>query len=89
MKKLSIKKLKERGYVPIKMNSKPAFPSTGETTIGGFKSVPHAGMSLREYAAIAAMQGLLACSGNNDIDFYVIAGNSVAQADALIKELEK
>lgn len=57
-----------------------AFPNTGEEV--------NDGLSIRQYAAIAAMQGLLACPtspGNPD----VLAADAVKAADALLAELSK
>lgn len=81
-----------------KDTSGPAFPcklaNERVYTIVGFagEEVPseatatYAGMSIRQYAAIKAMQGLLAKNGCNE---SWIAYESVRAADALLAELEK
>ena len=46
------------------------------------------GMSLREYAAVSAMQGLLA-SGSHDCDQDGIAHDAVMHADALLRRLRQ
>lgn len=47
------------------------------------------GLTKREYAAIKAMQGLLANDYNSQTRVDVLASSSVMFADALLKELEK
>ena len=50
-------------------------------------SVAQSGMTLREYFAAKAMQGLLTITSLNDHDCEVIAKHAVNQADALIRAL--
>lgn len=42
------------------MNNQPAFPSGNDVTLGDWKSHGHSGMTLRDYFAAKAMQGMLA-----------------------------
>lgn len=71
--------------------NKSIFPQKPDNSIGPKAMLPQSelGLTKREYAAIKAMQGLLACSsawlGNQDM----LAKESVAMADALLKELER
>lgn len=58
--------------------SKQAFPVPYEHMGGG--------MTLREYAAVAAMQGLLA---KGEFQYDAIVSDSVALADALLARLEE
>jgi hypothetical protein len=41
------------------MNNPPAFPSSNEVTLNDWVSSGHSGMSLRDYFAAKAMQGLM------------------------------
>lgn len=69
------------------MNNPPAFPHTVEykgSDCGGI--VPHGGMSLRDYFAAKAMQGLLARTSTSNGD--VIVKDSYALADAMLKARE-
>lgn len=54
---------------------------------------PASHMTIRERFAMAAMQGLIAASGDSeggvDYDDATVAANSVAMADALLAELGK
>ena len=73
--------------------SGPAFPSTWSKDV----VIGNEGMTKREYAAIAAMQGLLATQGamaNKDARWLSFSNEhtakiSVAVADALLRELAK
>lgn len=65
-----------------KDTSVPAFPRTAGNHHRG-----DAGMTLRQYAAIKAMQGLLAKHGYIDAEY--ITQGAVKAADALLAELEK
>jgi hypothetical protein len=58
----------------------PAFPSHGS-----MGEVTHEGMTLRDYFAAKAMQGLLA---NNNIDAQQIAKAAYIVADAMLKARE-
>ena len=81
-----------------KDTSGPAFPcqihNKGDVEVKGFIGEPIApsevmiyeGVSVREYAAIKAMQGLLA-AGMDDAEY--VAMRAVKAADALLAELEK
>lgn len=65
----------------ITSENAPAFPYEGAI------SVAFAGLTKREYTAIAAMQGLSANEGLKDSPAQVIAKLAVEQADALIERL--
>lgn len=64
-----------------------AFPSTDSV------KYDWRGLTIREYAAIAAMQGLLAASGDSkgvvQFDTDMLVDTAVGTADALLAELEK
>ena len=64
------------------MNNPPAFPSTHHNGWGE----PEKGMTLRDYFAAKAMQGLLAGTSTSDGD--AIVKDSYALADAMLKERE-
>ena len=61
-------------------------PASGipETDWNGF----YHGLTKREMFAVAAMQGILSNS-NDRYTYEQLAGHAVAQADALLSELEK
>lgn len=62
---------------------------SGETEKPAFPSIPSGlfkGLSLREYAAVAAMKSMRGSFGG---DYEEYAKDAVAMADALIAELEK
>lgn len=66
----------------------PAFPSSWHPDMGWSPREQPEGMTLRQYAAIKAMQGL--CSATTDgncID--ILVRDAVKTADALLAELEK
>ena len=64
----------------------PAFPNQGLIDVTGVIQDQAPGMSLREYASVSAMHGLLA-SGPHDCDQHGIAHDAVEQADALLAAL--
>ena len=69
------------------MNNPPAFPlhNHGAQTLG----LHVTGMTLRDYFAAKAMQGLLADSGwRHDMDFEDTAHAAYKQADAMLKARE-
>lgn len=72
------------------MNNEPAFPSHGS-----MGEVCHEGMSLRDYLAAKAMQGILANPGTAsdekgaDRAIQVISEISYKMADAMLKERNK
>ena len=78
-------------------NSGPAFPSPVPHDVGGSGAyVASGGMSLRQWYAGLAVQGLIARiaddyegSTPDDPHLKAIAKHAVAYADALLKELEK
>lgn len=49
----------------------------------------HDGMTLRDYFAANAMQGLLAFWGSHDVEFREIAEDAYSAADAMIAAREK
>ena len=65
----------------------PAFPVSPDEARGKVSSV-HGGLTIRDYFAAAAMQGLLSNSAMVDTgDNYTwIAKHAYAQADAMLKE---
>ena len=65
------------------MNNPPAFPTgTGVTPY-------HSGMTLRDYFAAKAMQGLLARMGNDKMNVHdVLAQRTYQIADAMLKARE-
>ena len=64
--------------------NEPAYPAHG--SMG--EVVAH-GLTIREHAAIAALQGLCADPGTAEMQKTAIAEHAVGLADALIAELEK
>jgi hypothetical protein len=68
------------------MNNPPAFPYEERTTQG---SKNHFGMTLRDYFAAKAMQGLLADPDwRMDMDFNETAFAAYQQADEMLKARE-
>jgi hypothetical protein len=69
----------------------PAFPHTVEykgADCGGV--VPHGGMTLRDYFAAKAMQGILADpNGNPSVDYANIAKYAYRLADEMLKARTK
>ena len=74
------------------MNNQPAFPSGNEVTLGDWKSHGHSGMTLRDYFAARAMQGLIASPrgllGKNEITDVDYAQAAYLIADAMMKARE-
>jgi hypothetical protein len=68
------------------MNNPPAFPSGNEVTLGNLRSNGHSGMTLRDYMAAKAMQGMLADPSTPEI--MDIAGAAYEVADAMLKARE-
>ena len=67
------------------MNNPPAFPKTPFIEVG----TPQNGMTLRDYFAAKAMQGLLARIGHDKINVHdVIAQRTYQIADAMLKARE-
>ena len=67
-----------------KDTSWPAFPTVDANRPQYYGTT---GMTIRQYAAIKAMQGLLAAVGGNAAQH--VAEQAVKAADALLAELEK
>ena len=65
----------------------PAFPSNRDVTYEQNWEIEY-GMSLRDYVAARAMQGLLANPDSNII-YSEIAGTAYLIADEMLKEREK
>jgi len=63
------------------------FFGTGKLAPGA--SQQFAGMSLRDYFAAKAMQGLLACPDTKSGNPALYASNAYAYADAMLKERNK
>ena len=57
--------------------------------VGGPAKTYYNGLTKREYAAVKAMQGLLASDSGYNTRPDAIASQAVAMADALLNELEK
>lgn len=49
----------------------------------------HPGLTKREYAAIAALQGLLAADSHGTLSYQGAAEQAVGHTDALLAELER
>ena len=78
------------GSGKMKENGGPAFPSPGVVlnhgAPGEHQQGPYEGMSLRDYFAAAALQGLCA---NDNYDSHAAAGIAYAHADAMLAERDK
>ena len=74
------------------MNNPPAFPSGNDVTLGDWKSNGHSGMTLRDYFAAKAMQGIFASNTEHDHAdehiFDAVAEAAYKQADAMLKARE-
>ena len=71
------------------MNNPPAFPHTVEykgSDCGGI--VPHGGMTLRDYFAAKALQGMLAESGGGALHNTNLSEFAYLIADAMLKARE-
>ena len=71
-------------------NGGPAFPSGNEVTLGNWRSSGHSGMTLRDYFAAKAMEGLLSrlhrpLWSQDGID---VAENAYFMADHMLKARE-
>ena len=64
----------------------PAFPHHIEHPNGHWPGVTHAGMTLRDWFAGMAMQGI--CASGPGISNPVIAAEAYALADAMLKQRE-
>jgi hypothetical protein len=73
------------------MNNPPAFPMTGfETRNGqGIQSVHHTGMTLRDYFAAKAMQGMYANGSFPTGIMLDTAKEAYEMADAMLKAREE
>jgi hypothetical protein len=70
----------------MKDKNTPAFPFVAEDDTGMMINM---GMSLRDYFAAKAMQGMLAaCTGWSDADQDRLASTSYRMADAMLKARE-
>ena len=69
------------------MSDKLAFPMPAEKVSGTAWIVEQPGMTLREYAAIAAMQGMMAHPETGMMEVNLTAKVAVDQADALLAAL--
>jgi hypothetical protein len=68
------------------MNNPPAFPSSNEVTLNDWVSSGHSGMTLRDYFAAKAMQGMMV-----DVEqprCIYIADTAYKMADAMLKARE-
>ena len=70
------------------IKNQPAFPMPAHTDQNGTRVPMAGGMTLRQYAAIKAMQGVIASDTDYTMSSKSIAIISVEHADALLAELE-
>ncbi len=81
------------------MNNPPAFPSSNEVTLNDWVSSGHSGMSLRDYFAARAMQGMFVTAidwiptgkkaDEESLKIYKdLAFDAYAMADAMLKARE-
>ena len=71
------------------MNNTPAFPTSNWQKIAPMASGYNEGMTLRDYFAAKAMQGLLARIGNDKMNVHdVLAQRTYQIADAMLKARE-
>jgi methylphosphotriester-DNA--protein-cysteine methyltransferase len=73
------------------MNNPPAFPRPySEDDVDGHCYKAHVGMTLRDYMAAKAMQGLLARIGNDKLNVHdVLAQRTYQIADEMLKAREQ
>ena len=76
------------GTEEIKNNGGPAFPVVKVYNNGDTSQLSN-GMSLRDYFAAKAMQGISANNKCNEMTFEDIAKLSYKQADAMLQSREK
>jgi len=69
------------------MNNEPAFPTASYAGHGDFVHV--GGMTLRDFFAAKAMQGLIANGNNQQLNQMEVARYAYSRADAMLKEREK
>jgi len=69
------------------MNNPPAYPTNNWTQIAPYSSGYSEGMTLRDYFAAKAMQGMLAglLAYGHDIMWNEIAKDAYREADAMLK----
>ena len=72
------------------MNNSPAFPNVSIHTKEGIEVYGDSGMSLRDYFAAKAMEGLLAglLADRQDLKWDQVAIDSYRQANAMLKARE-
>jgi hypothetical protein len=70
------------------MNNPPAFPSSNEVTLNDWVSSGHSGMTLRDYFAAKAMQGICASDPSIAMTNARIAAEAYDLADAMMKARE-
>lgn len=73
----------------MKLTGGPAFPHHIEHPNGHWPEVTHAGMTLRDWFAGKAMQGLFACPMQPQSGPEMYARDAYAVADAMLKERSK
>ncbi len=67
----------------------PAFPSSNDVVIGNVGTSGHTGMSLRDYFATAAIQGLLAATRDDEVvNYHIMAPSAYRCADAMLAARE-
>jgi hypothetical protein len=70
------------------MNNPPAFPSSNEVTLNDSVSSGHSGMTLRDYFAAKAMQGMYAKGSFPTGIMFDTAKEAYEMADAMLKARE-
>jgi hypothetical protein len=70
------------------MKNPPAFPSGNEVTLGDLISSGHKGMTLRDYFAAKAMQGIMASGIYPTGIMFDTAKEAYEMADAMMKARE-
>lgn len=69
--------------------TEPAYPAEEVHGDGVQQLKRHLGLTVREAAAIAAMQGIVSAPDTKDSTFADVAHRAVKQADALLAELSE
>jgi hypothetical protein len=69
----------------IKPHNPPAFPSTAYTAAGHSINGSEFGMTLRDYFAAKALQGVLSLWKYQGDEYHIAAGAAYSLADAMLK----
>lgn len=65
-------------------SDEPAFPADEVHGDGVQQIKRHLGLTVREYAAIAALQGLIASPETNDLSYDEVSARAWSQADSFL-----